>query len=138
MSIAQNNSVVKRYFGHHAYSSTICLGEGLDDDYGARIRKAWRDWHDAHDRQTLSWAEIQRRIAVAFGVKETGVAVLKWKDGEQEPTVAEFRALGALLEKEPAWLAFGTLPEKPAALQDPILSVRGEMTTDPRRKRRAK
>lgn len=80
------------------------------DDYGALIRRAWRQWQDAHDPETLSWAEVQRQCAKLLRVPETSVAVLKWKDGEQEPTIAEFRALAQVLGVDPCLLAFGAVP----------------------------
>lgn len=81
------------------------------DDYGARIRRAWRDWHAAHDPETLSWSEVTRRCAVLLKKPETSVAVLKWKEGQQEPTLAEFRALGQVLGADPRTLAFGDAPQ---------------------------
>lgn len=80
------------------------------DDYGARIRKAWRDWHDANDPATLSWAQVQQKCMAILGKPETSVAVLKWKEGQQEPTLAEFRALGQVLGVDPRTLAFGEGP----------------------------
>src|SRR4051812_807049 len=106
MSIAQKFSVVKRNFAHPINSSIKCLGGGVED-YGARIRKAFRDWHDANDPKVMSWAEVQRRIAKLLRKPETSVAILKWKEGLQEPTLAEFRAIARVLNADPGALAFG-------------------------------
>jgi hypothetical protein len=138
VSIAQNISAVKRYCVHCPFLSTICLGERLADDYGTWIRRAYREWHDAHDPERMPWAEVQRQCAEILRVPETSVAVLKWKDGQQEPTLAEFAALEAVLESPRAYLAFGQLPMRMASAQPPVTESYGERVPDSGRKRRAK
>lgn len=87
------------------YSSTNCLGGGLAT-YGERIRRAHKEWELAHDAD-LPWAQVARDCQRLLGRLVDPATVNRWKSDKQEPTVAEFRALGAVLETDPALLAFG-------------------------------
>jgi transcriptional regulator with XRE-family HTH domain len=92
----------------------------LLSDFGERIRKAKRDWEEANDPHALSWAEVARRCERVLGRRVHAETVLLWKEGRQEPSVAEFRALAQVFHVTPSWLAFEQFPIKPAEDQPPI------------------
>lgn len=89
--------------------STNCLGDGLPEDYGYRIRYAKRRWEDRNDPQELSWRrlallclEVLQRDNPERRLDPT--AVLNWKDGKQEPRTPEYKALAEVLGATYVWL----------------------------------
>lgn len=82
-------------------------------DYGERLRDAKREWEADHDPESLSWAEVARQCTEILKRTVHAETVRLMAAAKQEPTVAEFRALGSVLGKDPAWLAFGD-PRGPA------------------------
>lgn len=107
-------------FNEPVNSSTNCLFGVLLSDYGERIRKAHKDWEIANDPEELSWAEVARQCAALLEKPVDPSAVIRWKQGKQEPSVAEFRALAQVFKVTPSWLAFGQFPIRPAEEQPPL------------------
>lgn len=103
------------YFNIPVNSSTNCLV-----DYGKAIRDAVKDWERRNDEE-LPWAELARRVGKALKKNVDPATVTRWKSGQQEPSLDEFRALGHVLGADPRVLAFP--PEMPQESPKPHLKA---------------
>lgn len=111
-SIAGRFPIVKENLPRYRNSSTNCLGEGLADGFGYRIRYARRRWEDRNDPNELPWAEVTRRCLVVLrrsnpNRKLDPGTVLDWKKEVAEPGIPEYEALAEVLGATFDWLARG-------------------------------
>ena len=79
--------------------------------YGERLRRAWRLYEADHGHVTVT--QLVELLAAA-GLKASRAQVSRWSNDLQEPALAEFAALGRVLDVRPAWLAFGDEPIRDA------------------------
>jgi transcriptional regulator with XRE-family HTH domain len=77
------------------------------DGYGERIRRAWRLYEAHHGDVTVT--DLVGLLA-GSGCAVSRAQVSRWTNGKQEPTIAEFVALGRVFQVRPEWLAFASEP----------------------------
>lgn len=70
--------------------------------------------HNAHTGDGWTLTDIAREVGKSLKRKVDRSTVSLWRHNKQEPTLAEFTALGKVLETDAATLAFGDVAKRPS------------------------